>query len=113
MKISQYPAWLLAALGIILPLTGSAQAAPAADGPALYQQHCAKCHGEDGRAGTWRGYLYFARDLSDPVWQARRDDAFILRRINEGPGLMPAYADRLAPAEREALVAVVRGLRAP
>ncbi len=83
------------------------------DGPALYQTHCAKCHGDNGQAATWRGYLYFARNFSDADWQERQTDARILRRINEGPRIMPAYEQTLALPEREALVRVVRGFRAP
>lgn len=100
---------ILAALLLSLPVSAPA-AAP--DGPALYRQHCARCHGDSGHADTWRGYLYFARNFSDPGWQAKRSDEFILRRISEGPGLMPAFADKLTAAERQALLPVVRGFSA-
>lgn len=82
------------------------------DGLALYKEHCAKCHGADGQATTWRGYLYFARDFSDAEWQERQPDARILRRINEGPGIMPAFEQKLTLEEREALVRVVRSFKA-
>lgn len=81
------------------------------DGPALYKERCAKCHGGDGQATTWRGYLFFARDFADADWQQRQTDARILRRINDGPGVMPAFENSLTLAEREALVQVVRGFR--
>lgn len=79
------------------------------DGTALYQQHCAKCHGDTGRADSWRGYLYFARNFSDPSWQAAKSDAYILDKINTGPRIMPAYSELLTLDERQALVRVVRG----
>lgn len=78
------------------------------DGPALYKERCAKCHGGDGQAATWRGYLFFARAFTDADWQQRQTDARILRRINDGPGIMPAFEKSLTLAEREALVQVVR-----
>lgn len=83
------------------------------DGQALYRQHCAKCHAEDGRANTWRGYLYFAQKLSNPRWQAKASDAEILKAIQEGPGRMPAFAETLDAAEQQALLQAVRGLRQP
>jgi mono/diheme cytochrome c family protein len=89
----------------------AAQAQDAPDGQALYQQHCVKCHAEDGAAGTWRGLLYFAEDLSDADWQQRHDDAAILRAIQRGPGAMPAYAERLDEAHQQAVLQHVRSLR--
>lgn len=92
-------------------LAASAQAA-AVDGPALYQQHCAKCHGDTGHADSWRGYLYFARNFSDTSWQAAKSDAYILDKINTGPRIMPAYSELLTLEERQALVQVVRRFNA-
>lgn len=81
----------------------------AVDGPALYKEHCAKCHGDAGQADSWRGYLYFARNFSSAHWQAARTDEEILEKINRGPRIMPAYRDTLSAEERNALVQVVRG----
>ncbi len=106
MKFSMIP--VLAGL-----LMGAAVAQAEPDGQELYRHNCAKCHGEDGHATTWRGYLFFARDFTDPAWQDKHSDGVILKRINKGPGFMPAFADRLSDSEREALVRVVRGFRAP
>ncbi|MFZ5722225.1 MAG: c-type cytochrome [Pseudomonadota bacterium] len=106
--------FLLAAL---LLLSGSA--AFAADGvspaqaSALYKEHCAKCHGEAGRADTWRGYLFFAQEFTGEKWQAAHSDEDILTEINEGPRIMPAFESTLSLAERQALVQVIRGFAAP
>lgn len=81
----------------------------AADGPALYKQHCAKCHGESGHADNWRGYLYFARNFTKPSWQAGMSDADILEEINAGPRIMPSYKDKLSEEEKQALIEVIRG----
>lgn len=83
------------------------------DGPQLYRQHCAKCHAEDGRANTLRGWLYFAQNLSQAKWQDNNSDNDILDAIQEGPGAMPSYADKLSEAEQLALVRAVRDLRKP
>jgi mono/diheme cytochrome c family protein len=96
---------LLPVLLCLAPLTAQA----AIDGPALFDEHCAKCHGSDGQARTLRGYLYFAQNLASPSWQAAKSDANILKKINTGPGFMPAFEKSLTLEERESLVRVVRG----
>lgn len=80
----------------------------AADGEALFREHCAKCHGDTGKADSWRGYLYFARNFSNARWQAANTDADILEAIDRGPRIMPAYRDKLTLEERQALVRAVR-----
>lgn len=84
----------------------------AADGAALYEQHCAKCHGATGKADTWRGRLVFAQDFSKAAFQSARSDDEILAKINRGPRIMPAYEEKLSLAERNALVKVIRGFAA-
>jgi len=103
---------LLSLLGALL-LLGSLPALAEVDGQQLYRQHCAKCHAEDGRANTLRGWLYFAQNLSKAKWQDNNSDSDILEAIQEGPGAMPGYADTLSEAEQLALVKAVRDLRQP
>jgi mono/diheme cytochrome c family protein len=100
---------LLAALSLGASLSVSA----ASDGAQLYGQHCAKCHAQDGRANTLRGWLYFAQDLRQTKWQDKVSDADILETIQQGPGAMPGYAEKLSEAEQQALVQAVRDLRQP
>lgn len=109
--MSNKPA-LLGLLGA-LTLLGSLPALAEVDGQQLYRQHCAKCHAEDGRANTMRGWLYFAQNLSKAKWQDNNSDSDILEAIQDGPGAMPGYADKLSEAEQLALVRAVRDLRQP
>lgn len=81
----------------------------AADGPALYKEHCVKCHSESGKADNFRGYLYFARNFSKAKWQAHMSDADILEEINDGPRIMPAFKNKLTEEEKQALIKVLRG----
>jgi mono/diheme cytochrome c family protein len=97
-------------IGIAMASLLCSASAQAVDGPALYREHCAKCHGDTGRADSWRGYLYFARDFSSPRWQAANSDADILAEIDRGPRIMPAYRDTLTLEERQALVREIRRL---
>jgi mono/diheme cytochrome c family protein len=92
-----------AALLLLLPAVGQAQ-----DGAALYETHCARCHGKTGAADTWRGRLMFATNLGTAAFQQRNSNADILAAIERGPGLMPAFAETLSLDERKALVQVVR-----
>ena len=102
-------------LGLLGALTFSVSVPALADpdGQQLYRQHCAKCHAEDGRANTLRGWLYFAQNLSKAKWQDNNSDNDILEAIQEGPRAMPSYADTLSEAEQLALVKAVRDLRKP
>ena len=100
-------------LFIVLALSASLPALADVDGQQLYRQHCVKCHAEDGRANTMRGWLYFAQNLSKAKWQDNNSDSDILEAIQDGPGAMPGYADTLSEAEQLALVRVVRDLRKP
>ncbi|MFG0722916.1 c-type cytochrome [Pseudomonas sp. GLN_6] len=104
-----------ALLGVLAALTlfGSLPAQAEVDGQQLYRQHCAKCHAEDGRANTLRGWLFFAQNLSKAKWQDNNSDSDILEAIQEGPGAMPGYAEKLSEAEQLAVVKAVRDLRKP
>jgi mono/diheme cytochrome c family protein len=109
--MSNKPA-LLGLLGV-LSLSASLPALAEVDGQQLYRQHCVKCHAADGRANTMRGWLFFAQNLSKAKWQDNSSDSDILETIQDGPGVMPSYADKLSEAEQLALVQAVRDLRQP
>ncbi len=80
------------------------------DAGTLFKEHCAKCHGKDGRAKTFRGKLMGARNLTDEKWQAGETDEEIKEAIMKGPELMPSFEGKLTPAEIEAMVGYVRSL---
>ncbi len=62
----------------------SAFSALAADGKALYEQSCLKCHGADGKGQTTMGKRLNCKDYSDAkVQDAIKDDA-IVKAIKEG-----------------------------
>ncbi|WP_313080031.1 cytochrome D1 domain-containing protein [Pulveribacter sp.] len=76
--------------------------AQAADAPALYQQHCASCH------GTQRTGLMGPALLPESLERIR--PAEVVRVIQHGRAAtqMPGFADQLGAAEIEALAAWVR-----
>ena len=85
------------------------EATPAAllKGRALYQKHCASCHGDkgkgDGPAETYE--IEPATDLTDPALQDRLTDGEILWKITTGlksgtDVIMPGIVQRV-PAEED------------
>jgi mono/diheme cytochrome c family protein len=76
--------------------------------PGLFAENCATCHGRDGRARTFHGRLLGAQNFTDTRWQTNTSDDEIIRAIQTGPKLMPAFRKKLSTAEIEALAAYVR-----
>jgi len=74
----------------------------------LFLENCATCHGQNGNAQTFHGWLVGAQNLTDPNWQGMTSDEDIVKAIKTGPGVMPAFEKKLSAAEIEALVAYVR-----
>ena len=78
------------------------------DARGLFAENCATCHGQNGRAKTFHGWLVDAQNFTSMHWQNDTSDAEIVHAITTGPGLMPAFQKKLSPAEIEALAAYVR-----
>jgi len=85
------------------------EATPAAllKGRALYQKHCASCHGDKGKGdGPAESYeTEPATDLTDPALQERLTDGEILWKITTGlksgtDVIMPGIVQRV-PAEED------------
>ena len=87
-----------------------------ADVTANWSEHCAKCHGEDGKGQTKMGRKLSIADLSDSKVQARFTDGDAMKAIkegvkdNEGKVTMKPI-ENLKTDEMYALVTYVRGLR--
>lgn len=56
----------------------------AADGKALYEKECAKCHGADGKGQTKMGQKMGARDYTDPKVQDAIKDDQMFKAAKEG-----------------------------
>ena len=79
-----------------------------ADARALFAKNCATCHGNDGRAKTFKAKLNHARNLTNSAWQANVSDERLFNSITNGRGHMPAWKKKLTEAEINSLVAYVR-----
>ena len=97
------------------------EATPAAllKGRALYQKHCASCHGDKGKGdGPAESYeLEPATDLTDPALQERLTDGEMLWKMTTGlksgtDVIMPGIVQRVpAEEDRWKLVRFVRTLQ--
>ena len=102
-------------------ISGCASTSPAArresnypadkvDARKLFVENCATCHGNDGRAHTFHGWLLGAQNLTKVQWQEETTDSEIIHAIKTGPGAMPAFQKKLSPTEIQALATYVRSL---
>ena len=94
-----------AALAALLAWGAVAQAADVIKGGELYRQHCASCHGPNGRP-----QMVGAPDFSQPT-ALLKPDMTLLQSIRNGKGAMPAYQGLLRDRELLDIVAHLRTLR--
>lgn len=85
----------------------------AALGREHYQQHCASCHGEDGRGETARGIELGIADMTTSGWQERREDRDIRVFVRRGVPArgQPAFGPEVLDDEAlDQVVAYIRWL---
>jgi cytochrome c553 len=105
----------IALTSLVLPLAaGTAQAASASEN---WENNCASCHGEDGKAQTKQGKKLKIRDYTDAKVQADFKDEDMLQAILEGVKTdgkerMKGYKEEISEAEAKDLVAYIRSLKA-
>jgi mono/diheme cytochrome c family protein len=95
-------------LGIAIP------AAMAADGKALYETHCAKCHGADGKGQTKMGQKMSIKDYTLAATWAKLTDEKALKAVKEGlkdgdKTLMKAF--EVTDEEAKAMVAYLKAFK--
>ena len=97
--------------GAALAVGAALFAAPVAEN---WENHCAKCHGMDGKGQTKAGKKLQVKDYTDAKVQAEMKDAEMIKAtadgINDKAGKerMKAYKDELSSKEIEELVTYVR-----
>ncbi len=110
---------LIVVPGFLFLISGCASTGPLAaqqanypkekvDARGLFVENCTTCHGQNGRARTFHGWLVGAQNLTDAKWQADTTDGQIIDAIKTGPSVMPAFGKRLSPSETDALATYVR-----
>jgi cytochrome c553 len=98
---------------LALLLASAALTAYGADAAANWADHCAKCHGADGKGETKMGKKLGIADLTDAKVQAKFTDDQAFKAMKEGlkdkdgkVAMKPV--EGLSDAEMKALVPVVR-----
>lgn len=87
---------------VLCLLLTAAFTAPAEEGRALYDQHCARCHGHDGTRG-----LFGAKNLQ----KSQLSDSAILFQISNGRRIMPAFKKRIGPDQMTAIANYIKSFR--
>lgn len=64
-------------------------------GQPIYETHCARCHGDDGK-----GVVPGARDFTDLDFMRGENPASFYGTVTDGRGQMPAFGDELTSDER-------------
>lgn len=81
---------------------GSAFAGDSFAGREIYQQHCQRCHGADGRGEAGTAPL-------DPTTMMQPDFQ-LLQTLQQGLGIMPAYSGLLSEEQLRNAIAYLRTL---
>lgn len=104
-----------AALLTVGLLSVSALSGFAAEPKENWEQHCAKCHGSDGKGDTKMGKKLEVRDYTDATVKASIKDDEALKALKEGltkdgKQLMKAFSPAVSDDELKALIAYMRTL---
>lgn len=101
---------------LVLLFAGAALASFGADAAANWGEHCAKCHGDDGKGQTKMGKKLAIADLTDPKVQEKFTDADALKAMKEGlkdkdgkVAMKPI--EGVSEADMKVLIGYVRGLK--
>ena len=76
-------------------------------GADIYQQHCATCHGADGKATTAKGKRKGATDLT----KSTISNTAGIKIITSGRDSMPGFSDTLSATEIKEVMTYIRGFR--
>ena len=104
---------------VLFTLIGGALMVCSANGAevkALYDKHCTKCHGPDGKGKTKMGRQSGVKDYTDPKVQEEMKDDAAFKTIKEGitekgKERMKAYASELSDADIKALIGYMRAFK--
>ena len=93
--------WVAAAL-LAFPLAASAAGSPG-PGAKLYADHCAMCHGSDGKA-----VMPGAGDMTDPKGPLSKPDDVLVKSTLDGVGNMPGFKGQLSKSQIDDILAYMR-----
>jgi mono/diheme cytochrome c family protein len=97
---------LMAVFGmILLLLSANVMAGDPLEGRAIYNDHCAGCHGANGR-----GVVAGTPNLAGPgsIQIMVKPDAKLMDTITYGKGIMPGFQGKLSDKEMRDVIAHIR-----
>lgn len=103
----------LAAGAALSALSGCGPPTSGRSASELYAEHCARCHGDDGRGDPRVLALSPNSDLTRSPLVRRRARGAIFVQISQGSGSMPAFSHKLEIGDIELLSDYVLDLPAP
>lgn len=97
-------------------LVAGAVSVRAAEAKELWEKHCQKCHGADGKGQTAMGKKLQVKDYTDAKVQEKMKDEEMFKATKEGVKeggkvKMKGFADALSDDEIKALVKHIRSLK--
>lgn len=102
---------VLASLSVASGCVAASGPTRSIDGQRIFDRHCSRCHGSDGRGEPT---VPAAKSLVDPQRMARLSDTDIRRVIESGkPPEMPAFGGQFLEPSMKVLVRYIRSLSAP
>lgn len=107
----RFRAVLTVALGLLA--AGSSRARAQADGKALYEESCRKCHGVRGTPPKTMKEKFPKIATFDEAFIAKRTDDSVVKVLMKGVGKaddMKSFKDKLSPEEMAAVAKYVRQL---
>jgi mono/diheme cytochrome c family protein len=100
----------LAVLGLLLAVSATTVLAQGADGKAVYEANCKKCHGPAGTPSAAIKKMTPKIATFDAAFFANRADADLVKQITEGKDKMKAFGGVLKPDEIAAVAKYIRTL---
>jgi len=103
---------------LVAVMAAGAVSASAADGKALYEKNCAKCHGADGKGETKMGKKSGAKDYTSAKVQDELKDEDAIKAVNkgyknkDGKEVMKPAED-LSDSDAKAVIAYMRTFKKP
>jgi ubiquinol-cytochrome c reductase cytochrome c subunit len=94
--------WLGALVAAAAQVAQPAETAPP-DGPTLFLQLCAECHGRNGEG------ISSVISIAGPALKAEHDRGAVITAVEVGPGHMPSFASVLSVEQIQAIADFVTG----
>lgn len=116
LHVRRYPTMKKTTFLTVLSFLGATLAALAAEPRVNWEEHCAKCHGSDGKGDTKMGKKLRIRDLSSAKVQTEFTDEQAFEAMKQGlmndKGKVTMKAiEELSDEDMKALVPFIRGLK--